>query len=287
MNKMSYTSPFLIIIRIVISIALAVFKESDYVKGADYPFADILYTQLGFVLAILILNIILNLFLLIYRRSKKLSVNKSDNLSKGIVNIYYLIVVLIIFIMILSLWGIDIKTLFTSLSIIAAAIAIIMKEYITPVIAGFHITLSKELSIGDYVKIGEQKGKIVDLKLNKLLLLDEDDNVIFIPNDKAYASEIINYTKGNIRKVSIPFELPHTSNINVEELESILAEELKEFSDQIIENSFNLKIGDINNNFITFKFQYTLQRADRALEQEIRKKTVRKIANQIKEINVK
>lgn len=282
---MNYRSPILIIIKIVITIALAIFKES-YIKDANFAYAAILYTQLGFLLTILILNVFLNLFLLIYKRSKNLSTKQSDNLSSGIVNIYYLIAVMIIFMMILSLWGIDIKTLFTSLSIIAAAIAIIMKDYITPVIAGFHITLSKQLSIGDYVKIGEHKGKIVDLKLNKLLLLDEDDNIIFIPNDKAYASEIINYTKGNIRKVSIPFELPHTSQINVEELESILAEELQEFSELIIENSFNLKIGAINNNFISFKFQYTLERADRALEQEIRKKTVRKIANQIKAINI-
>lgn len=228
------------------------------------------------------LNLAISLLLIPYRIRKGMRYNGQDNITTGIQNIYVLIIALAIMFFGLSLWGFDIKTVFTSLSIVAAAIAIISKEFITSIIAGFVIVFSKQITIGDYVKIGDQKGKVVDITLTKMALLNEDEDLIFISNDKAYQSEVINYTKGEIKRVSIPFELNANFRGTVEELEENLIKELASYKKQIDPKSFNLRIVEIKKDSIIFKFQYSLDKIDRTLEKEIKKKTVRKVLNYLK-----
>jgi len=124
--------------------------------------------------------------------------------------------------MILGFWGIDFKSLLTSLSIVAAAIAIISKDYVSGIISGIIISFSKEINIDDYVKIGDNTGKILEINLSKITLLNDDDDIIYIPNDKVYMSEIINYTKKEIKKVSIDFELSIKYHTTIECLKTTL-----------------------------------------------------------------
>ncbi|GLR15675.1 mechanosensitive ion channel family protein [Portibacter lacus] len=269
-----------IFIKVLILIALILIRYFDLLLGIPYNWV---ITFLDFLIFLFSLNILLSFFLVVYKRRKTLTSKESNNVTLGVRNIYYLIVTLSIIGLVLSLIGVEFSTLFTSLSIIAAAIAIITKEYISPIIAGFHIALSNTLSINDYVKIGELKGRVLDIRLAKLKLLSEDDELIIISNEKAYFSEIINYTKGNVRKVNINFDLGSNYFNTIEQLESELIEEIQEFSDFIVEDSYYLKVVSIEKDQISFKFQYELKKNEnRNLEKDIRKKTVRKVINSIK-----
>ncbi len=217
-----------------------------------------------------------------YRRRKKIPDNRMDNVTVGLQNIYYLLFTGALLITILGLLGIDYLTLFTSLSIVAAAIAIISKDYISEIISGIIISFSNDLSIDDYVKIGDQKGKIVDLKLTKVAMLNEDDDMIFIPNNSVFSNELINYTKVEVKKVSVEFEVNLNFLNTVEELEEELIDCIQDYHRHIQKGSFNLKIVEIKKDSISLKFQYILHRLNRELEREIRKKTVRRVVNFIK-----
>jgi small-conductance mechanosensitive channel len=239
---------------------------------------------LNFAIFVFSLNTLLTLFVFFYRRRKGLGPKGSNNVTQGTRNIYYLIISISTIGFILSLTGVAFGTLFTSLSIIAAAIAIITKEYISPIIAGFHIALSNTISINDYVKIADLKGKVVDIRLTKLKLLSEDDELIIISNDKAYFSEIMNFTKGNVRKININFDLSPNNFVTIETLERELIDEIKDYASHIVDDSYILKVGDITKDVIKFKFQYELKKNDdRVFEEEIRRKTVRKVINGIKQ----
>jgi len=220
--------------------------------------------------------------MLLYRRRKGITYGHQDNITSGVNNIYLLIIGLSLTFLLLSLWGIDFKTLFTSLSIVAAAIAIVSREFISAILAGFAIVFSKQINIGDYVQIAEMRGRVIDLTLTKLALLNEDDDLIFIANDKAYHSEIINFTKGDVKRVSIPFELDVSFKGTVEELEEDLIRHLEGFKEDIFPHSFQLRIVEIHKDSISFKFQYTIDKIDRDLEKEVKKKTVRSVLNYVK-----
>ena len=151
----------------------------------------------------------------------------------------------------------------------AAAIAIVFKDYISPVVSGFIMAFGSDLNIGDHVKIGQHKGIIKDIRMSKLALQTDDDDIIFIPNDKVYLTEIMNYTTLEIKRVSIPFSLPSTSVKSVVELENELINELSEYHTYINKDSFNLKVVNIFKDFIEFKFQYSMAQRNPELEKNI------------------
>ena len=244
-----------------------------------HPALELVFNYLIFVLTINLGVIFLSYY---YRRWKKFETLKRDNVLNGLENLYYLILTGGTIMTILGFWNIDAKTLFTSLSIVAAAIAIISKDYLVEIISGIIISFSNVISIGDYVKIGEHKGAILEINLSKIALLNEDDDIVFLPNNKVFASEIVNYTKRKIQKVNIEFELDTKLLKTIEELENDLIQCLADYHDQIEKEQFHLRIVSINKESLLLKFQFQLQQVDREIERELRKKTVRQVVNYIK-----
>ncbi|MCI4647731.1 mechanosensitive ion channel family protein [Phaeodactylibacter sp.] len=248
----------------------------------DDPWAAHASLVMGFIVFALSASLAVAILSYLYRRNKKLPSSKNDNVLLGLRNIYYIVLTGAAMITILGFWNIDLKTLFTTLSIVAAAIAIISKDYVSEIISGIIISFSREVTIDDYVKIGEHKGKIIDINLTKIALLNEDDDVIFIPNNKVFTSEIVNYTRREIKKVSIEFEVLTAAIETVEELESDLIRSIQEYEAHIEPQSYNLKVVDIRKDSVSLKFQYILREINRELEREIRRKTVRRVVNYIK-----
>ncbi len=254
-------------------------ETNKTILGDSYNF---FHPVVEFLLFLTFLNIFTAVLIMIYRLRKNIAYKFTDNVIIGINNLYYLIVFFGIIAMILGFWGKDFKSLLTSLSIVAAAIAIISKEYVSEIISGFIISFSKALNIDDYVKIGDNKGKILDISLNKTVLLNDDDDIIFIPNDKVYMSEIINYTKKDIRKVNLDFELSLEHHTTIEELEEKLCNNIQELMEFIEKDSVHVKVVKVYHDHLALKFQYQLKEVNRDIENLIRKKTVRYIANAIK-----
>lgn len=268
------------ILRFLLLFILLYIKESitgheDFL-GQTYP---ILRSTVNFLLLFVGINIITALLIMIYRLRKKLAYKYTDNVIVGVNNIYYLIVTFGLITMLFGFWGIDMGRLLTSLSIVAAALAIISKEFVASIISGIIISFSNDINIDDYVQIGTNKGKILDITLTKIILLNEDDDIILIPNDKVYLSEIINYTRRDIKKVSIDFELDIRLMNSVTSLEAALKDNLKEFLHLIEPNTITLKVVDIHKDYFVFKFQFKLKEVNRDLEKLIRKKTVRIIVD--------
>lgn len=241
------------------------------------------HSLLNFFIFALGLNLLLIFMSAVYRRRQKLPKGKMDNVLAGLSNIYILLMTGAVVMTILSFFGIDPKNLFTGLSIVAAAIAIVTRDYIANIISGIAISFSDEMSIGDYVKIGEHKGRVIDITISRIALQNDDDDIIFILHNTVYTSEIVNYTKKGIRKVNIEFEVNLAFLDTIEALETDLIECLEDYHPHIEEDSFRLKIGEIKKDSLDLKFQYTLKQINRELEREIRRKTVRRVVNHIRQ----
>ncbi len=268
----------LIVLTLLIAAELS---RNIWVQRIDHPLDNFLIVLLDFLVFAFASNLIIILLSAFYRKRKKMPRGSIDNVILGLENIYYILLTGAVFMAALGFWGIDYVKLFTSLSIVAAAIAIISKDFISEIISGIIISFSREVNIGDYLKIGDYKGKIIDINFTKIALLNDDDDVIFIPNSTVFSSEIINYTKKGIRKVSIEFEINIQHLKTIEALEAELIETLSDYHKHIEKNSFNLKTVTITKNSLELKFQYVLHRIDRDLEREIRRKTVRRVVNYV------
>ncbi len=260
---------------------IKVYGKPFVTKNKEH-FSPLVNTTLHFLIVALGLNLLIIFLSFFYRKRQKLAYDKVDNVLAGMQNIYFLLMTGVVISGVLGLMGIDQKSLFTGLSIVAAAIAIITKDYIANIISGIAISFSDEISIGDYVSMDEHRGKVIDISISRLALQNDDDDIIYIPNNTFFTSEIVNYTKKNIRKVNIEFELDTSGLTTIEALETDLVETLADYHDHIEVDTFRLRVVEIRKDSLSLKFQFMLKHINRELEREIRRKTVRRVVNHIR-----
>ena len=259
-------------IKLVILIILIALR---YGLGSDFlqSFVDnsnLLYPLFSFLIFWTSINLGIRLSQFIYRKRKKFGHKYSDNVIIGLQNIYYILSGIGVVVMILGFFGLKPEELLTSLSIVAAAIAIISKELVTDIICGFNISFSRDLAIGDYVRIGDQKGKVIDINIHKIVLQNDDDDIIYISNTKAYFSDLVNFTQKEIRKYNLDFTLSHKIKISKLELEKQIVSVLERFIPNYEKYSANFKIANIGKDDIRYKLQFALIKVDPLIEQEIK-----------------
>ena len=183
---------------------------------------------------------------------------KKDNFTAGLSQIARIVYSLIFGVLVLSMFSISMKEAITTLSLLAAALVLITKDYISNLINGMYMTFARIVNIGDTVKIADTKGKIIDITLSNVHLLNEDDDIVYIPNNNVFQGHIINYTRRELKKSSIDFELDIAQIEHLEKLEREIIYALRDLQDLIQAESMVLKVNSIKHQFCSFKFQYIL-----------------------------
>ena len=229
---------------------------------------------MGFVYLISI-ELVRNLLLFFYRKKKKLAYNEVDNFTLGIRNVFILLYVIGFVIIVVTITGVQLTSFIFSVSIVAAALAITLKEHFADIISSMLMTFSSEIEVGDRIKFGDYKGVIQSMNLSKTSLLTDDDDLLYIPNSKLFFADLINYTKRDIKKASIGFELANGTVSDLVELEQRLVGSIIDFNEFIVDGTVNLRIVEVKKDYSVFKFQYILKRNDVQLERAIRREVVR------------
>lgn len=264
---------------VLLSLLFWAHKEHKYLANELGLVAFQLKIVINFLEFAITTSLLTELAILYYQRKERLEPGHNNNVVAGIRNLYLLILAGAVVSYALALAGIDWATLFTTVSIVAAAIALLTKEYIAEIVSGLLISFSRFVEIGDTVKIGELRGKVTDLTLSKTALLTDDDEVIYVPNTKVWNSEVINYSELEHRRSSVEFELDVNHLESVDLLEKDLTEILKGFTEYVDFNSIVLRTLTIKKDAVQFKFQYQLNIGDRELERTIRRKINRRIVD--------
>lgn len=244
-----------------------------------------LQSVLAFIIFYLTIHFTSNITKYFYSKKNKIPKNKKNNVHFGIENIANFTIGIGVFITLLSVFGINPSELITSLTIVAAAIAILTKEYIVDFLSGIYLSFSNTFEINDFVKIDNHKGKIVEISMLKVKILNDDDDIVIIPNSKVHYGEIINYTKKDLRLMTVDFQIALKNINSIEQLEKEIISSLKSFTEYIEPKSYNLKVVEMKMDYLEVKFQYTLKKIDMDLQQKIRKRTIREVFNFISSVN--
>lgn len=93
----------------------------------------------------------------VYLRKNKVQMTERSNFVVGINQMSSVISFIIFFVSALSVFDISMAQLFTSISIVAAALAILTKDYISNMINGLILMFTNQLSLNDIVKIGANR----------------------------------------------------------------------------------------------------------------------------------
>lgn len=257
--------------------AVVVFHGTYNELTARISFPDIFeHTFYRTLIAYFVVESLRQIILLAYRTGHP--ERKRDNFVAGIGHITTVIYFALGIVLLLSLFNISVKEAFTTLSLIAAAVVLMTKDYISNLINGMYLTFTKVITIGDQVSVDGIKGKILDITLTNVHLLNDDDDLIYIPNNKVFSGEIINYTRRDLKKTSIEFEVDPLIVSDIAKLELKLIEELHPHMHEIQPGTCNLKVVAVKKDSIQLKFQFILtDPLNKELDKKVRRFVIRRL----------
>lgn len=193
------------------------------------------------------------------------------NFVIGIDRLATLMNMLIILVSLMLLFGVEPLKFLTSITIVAAAIALLTKDYITSVVNGLIIMFSDQLEIGDKILIGKNIGFIRDITLINLVLKSETGEIIIVPNTLALTSEVVNYSKNNSHQMIFDSELPFNSKIQLNELESQLNNSITGFSELVYVEGAQLNVIERKPESIIVRYQIPIKSGEKTKEANVRK----------------
>lgn len=177
------------------------------------------------------------------------------------------------------IFGIRPLEFITSLTIVAMALAVTFRDYITNMISGLLIMFSDQISIGDRIKFGDHQGRIVDITLANLVIQDEEDDIVMVPNNMVFTSTFTNLSAYRSRLFSVRFELPLSLAVEIDELENVLQESLVNHPNLEPNEPIELKVVEIGKDFVRYRIDLHAvsysNKLHRRLENEILKEVLK------------
>lgn len=174
-------------------------------------------------------------------------------------------------------FGINPKEFLTSITLVAMAIALLFRDYITNMISGLLIMFSDRFTIGDNIRIGEYQGKIIDITLSNIVIRNEDEDLVLIPNNTAFTLNIVNQTLENKRKMVIEFDLPLDRAHEQTQLASLIQSEVLRLEDQIVADTVQFRLVSLTHTAVKFKLSFVLHTQGKMKKAQIKDALLRAV----------
>lgn len=173
--------------------------------------------------------------------------------------------------------GIDPREFVTSMTIVAMALAVTFREYITNLLSGLFIMFSDQFSVGDRVKIGEHKGRIIDINFSSLVIQNEDDYMVMVPNNMIFTSPIVNLSSNRSTLFLVKFELPLQIGVDVKKLEENIKALLVNHPYLAEEEELQLKVVKIGKDYVRYKIELRATSSSNKIHKQVENEVFREI----------
>ena len=193
------------------------------------------------------------------------------NFVVGIDRIEFLLNLLAILISLMLAFGIRPLEFLTSITIVAAAIALMTKDYITNIVNGLIMMFSDQLEIGDKVQIGRHTGFIRDITLINLVLKNDAGEIILIPNTMALTTDVVNYSKNNTHQLIFDAELSFKKELHLTELERVLEVILEQYALVVQKEGAQLTLLDRKIDTVSIRYQFPIKSGEKETELQVKK----------------
>ncbi|EMA39874.1 mechanosensitive ion channel family protein [Halobiforma nitratireducens] len=127
----------------------------------------------------------------------------------------------------LTLWDVELRGLLVGAGFLGIVLGMAARQTLGSLIAGFVLMFSRPFEIGDWVRIDDHEGMVIDITIINTRLRSFDGEIVVLPNDRVSSSTIINRSKRNRLRlrleVGVDYEtdLEHAEEVAVDAIESV------------------------------------------------------------------
>ena len=150
---------------------------------------------------------------------------KTTLLNTILIGVIYVMGVLVI----LQYYGISIAPILTAAGVGGMAVALALQETLANIFAGLHLILSKQIRIGDYIRLGTgEEGRVTDItwRFTTIVPLGASNTVV-IPNKTIAGANITNFSMPTRNlNISVPVGVAYDSDLAL--VERVTIETAKE-----------------------------------------------------------
>ncbi len=136
-----------------------------------------------------------------------------------VLHVFILSVIRIALIVLLALTcvdmiGIKVTALITALGAAGLAVGLSLQDSLKNLAGGIFMMLSKPFSVGDWVEVGAEQGKVESIGLTHTTINSLDNKRIMIPNGDISGARIINHSANPTRMVKVEFGVDYRSDLD-------------------------------------------------------------------------
>ena len=113
------------------------------------------------------------------------------------------------------------------------AVALGLQETLANIFSGLHLILSKQLRLGDYIRLSSgEEGRVTDITWRFTTLLGGSGNVIVVPNQKIASAILTNFSMPKqALSISVPVGVSYDSDL--EQVERVTLEVAREVMERV------------------------------------------------------
>lgn len=112
-------------------------------------------------------------------------------------NVFSVLIVVLGMASVLAQFGFDIVSIVAGLGIVGLAVGFAAQSTIANFISGITILLEQSFQVGDWIRIGDNEGRVILISLRTTHILTRDNITVIIPNSTVASSEVTNITSKN------------------------------------------------------------------------------------------
>ena len=174
------------------------------------------------------------------RKSKLLTNKKGRTMNRMIKSIIRYIIIIVDFLIILQIFGIDVSSMLAAAGVAGIIIAFAVKDALQDIIRGFDIISDNYYNVGDVIKIDTVEGKVLAIGLKTTKLEDiNSKNIISIANRNIVQVEVMS------EMIDIDVPLPY--EVTIPTAEKVMDEIVAELKQQeVVTNAEYRKISNFS-----------------------------------------
>jgi small-conductance mechanosensitive channel len=165
---------------------------------------------LKFVLILSFSIIISRIITLYLRRSFKDKVSKDA--GETILKLFYYGTIIIVFIAVLPLTGLDPSGLLLAGGITGIVLGFASQNIVGNLISGVFLMIEKPIKIGDQVEISGTSGFVTDIRIISTLIRTYDGLLVRIPNQQVFTTNITNVVGYHVRRFEFTLGIRYTDD---------------------------------------------------------------------------
>lgn len=190
-----------------------------------------------------------NLGYLMEKTLKNYGLNAS--IEQLLFNLMSMLIIIMWIASVMSQFGFDIVSVVAGLGIAGIAVGFAAQATLANFISGITILIEQSFQVGDWVRINDKEGKVVQIALRTTQVLTRDNITVIFPNSTVASAEVINLTSKNLIRFDIEVRISLESDIETaREIIVAVVKDTKEVLERPAPTATVDKIGDFGVFFI-------------------------------------